>query len=425
MEMEMEPGVLLITANVGSIFEEPVHMMSVWLDKIYETIKRLEPKFIALHCQELGGKNYESSMQHVDNFLQKLYDSEAFQDFDRSSIFLDKEFKTPECFTVSLSCFYSKNCSFFIYFIGLSFLCLCPPYALGSFYFIHKSLKDAQCYDYKDCKYRDLSGHEIYSSNLAKVTTQEKLKFPSHFFPECKWSRKGFMRTRWSINGRQFELVNVHLFHDANNVIAVETQFPSQYSKTRRKALEFVIQRLSQEKHSRVPFFIFGDFNFRLDAQGVVKALVLQAKPKYTKKDGAITRIEYSDEDNAQVLLTLEKKKFEMDDPDKILSYGIQWLSRFDKEFSSFSKQLSEFDVTFNPSYPYSEDISDGHSYMKTRPPAWCDRVFMSHSAKSLISDANSRSSYNVIGEDVCMGDHKPVFLHFPLSKSGANISAQ
>ncbi|XP_041476376.1 inositol polyphosphate-5-phosphatase A-like isoform X2 [Lytechinus variegatus] len=396
MEMEMEPGVLLITANVGSIFEEPVHMMSVWLDKLYETIKRLEPKFIALHCQELGGKNYESSMQHVDNFLQKLYDSEAFQDFDRSSIFLDKEFKTPECFT-----------------------------ALGSFYFIHKSLKDAQCYDYKDCKYRDLSGHEEYSSNLAKVTTQEKLKFPSHFFPECKWSRKGFMRTRWSINGRQFELVNVHLFHDANNVIAVETQFPSQYSKTRRKALEFVIQRLSQEKHSRVPFFIFGDFNFRLDAQGVVKALVLQAKPKYTKKDGAITRIEYSDEDNAQVLLTLEKKKFEMDDPDRILSYGIQWLSRFDKEFSCFSKQLSEFDVTFNPSYPYSEDISDGHSYMKTRPPAWCDRVFMSHSAKSLISDANSRPSYNVIGQDVCMGDHKPVFLHFPLSKSGANISVE
>eukprot|EP00057_Strongylocentrotus_purpuratus_P005553 XP_003731241.2 PREDICTED: type I inositol 1,4,5-trisphosphate 5-phosphatase [Strongylocentrotus purpuratus] len=146
--------------------------------------------------------------------------------------------------------------------------------ALGSFYFIHKSLKDAQCYDYRDCKYRQLSGHEVYSSNLAKVTTQEKHKFPAHFYPECKWSRKGFMRTRWSINGRQYELVNVHLFHDANNVIAVETQFPSQYSKTRRKGLEFVIQRLSQEKHSRVPFFIFGDFNFRLDAQGVVKGYV-------------------------------------------------------------------------------------------------------------------------------------------------------
>lgn len=390
----MEPGVLLITANVGSIFEEPVHMMSIWLDKLYETIKRLEPHFIALHCQELGGKDFEVSMQHVDDFVQKLYDSEALQDFDRSSVFLDKEFKTPECFT-----------------------------ALGSFYFIHKSLKDAQCYDYTDCKYRQLSGHEVYSSNLAKVTTQEKHKFPAHFYPECKWSRKGFMRTRWSINGRQYELVNVHLFHDANNVIAVETQFPSQYSKTRRKGLEFVIQRLSQEKHSRVPFFIFGDFNFRLDAQGVVKALVLQAKPTYTKKDGAITRIEYSDENNSQVLLTLEKKKFEMDDPDRIMENGIQWLSRFDKEFSSFTKQLLEYDVTFQPSYPYSEDISDGHSYMKTRPPAWCDRVFMSHSAKSLISDANSMPCYNVIGQDVCMGDHKPVFLYFPLSKSGANIS--
>lgn len=397
MEMELEPGVLLITANVGSVFEEPVHMMANWLEKFYETINRLQPHFVALHCQELGGKNYETSMQHVDNFVQRLYDSEALRDFDRSSIFLDKEFKTPETFT-----------------------------ALGSFYFIHKSLKDAQCYDFKDCKYRQMSGHEIYSSNLAKSTTQEKLKFPVHFFPECKWSRKGFMRTRWSLNGRQFELVNVHLFHDASNVIAVETQYPSIYSKNRRRALEFVIQRLSQEKHSRVPFFLFGDFNFRLDAQGVVKALVSQAKPEYTKENGAITRIVYtSDENNAQVLLTLEKKKFEMDDPDRILSYGIEWLSRYDMEFTNFTKQLYEVDVDFQPSYPYSEDISDGHSYMKTRLPAWCDRVFMSHSAKSLISDANSVTTYNVIGPDVCMGDHKPVFLYSRLSKTGANISGK
>eukprot|EP00057_Strongylocentrotus_purpuratus_P024704 XP_011679178.1 PREDICTED: type I inositol 1,4,5-trisphosphate 5-phosphatase [Strongylocentrotus purpuratus] len=135
MEMEMEPGVLLITANVGSIFEEPVHMMSIWLDKLYETIKRLEPHFIALHCQELGGKDFEVSMQHVDNFVQKLYDSEALQDFDRSSVFLDKEFKTPECFTVSLSsCLLTKKRALFLYksiVLGLMMhritICFCMP----------------------------------------------------------------------------------------------------------------------------------------------------------------------------------------------------------------------------------------------------------------------------------------------------------
>ncbi|XP_071506501.1 inositol polyphosphate-5-phosphatase A-like isoform X1 [Diadema antillarum] len=397
METECEPGVLLISANVGSIFEEPVQMMSVWLEKFYETIQRLQPQFVALHCQELGGKNFEVSMQHVDKFIQVLYDSAALQDFDRSVIYLDKEFGNPETFT-----------------------------ALGNFYFVHKKLKDIQLYDFKEFKFRSIKGRELYSSNLATVTTQEKLKFPANFFPECRWSRKGFLRTRWCINGRPFELVNVHLFHDASNVIAVETKFPSLYSKNRRKALEHVLQRLTRDKHTRVPFFLFGDFNFRLDAQGVVNALVSQAKPEYTKEDGAVTRIVYtSNENNAHVLLTLEKKKFEMDDPSRLLQDGIEWLSKFDKELESFGNQLFEYSVNFPPSYPYSEDVSDGHSYMKTRLPAWCDRVFMSHSAKSLISDANSGSTYGVIGQDVCMGDHKPIFLNFKLSQAGANISGK
>ncbi|KAF7247223.1 Type I inositol 1,4,5-trisphosphate 5-phosphatase, partial [Varanus komodoensis] len=28
-----------------------------------------KPHFMALHCQEFGGKNYEASMSHVDKFV--------------------------------------------------------------------------------------------------------------------------------------------------------------------------------------------------------------------------------------------------------------------------------------------------------------------------------------------------------------------
>lgn len=35
-----------------------------------QTITRLDPKFIALHCQEVGGKNYEQSMRHVEDFVR-------------------------------------------------------------------------------------------------------------------------------------------------------------------------------------------------------------------------------------------------------------------------------------------------------------------------------------------------------------------
>jgi len=36
----------------------------------FQTISRLDPKFIALHCQEVGGKNYEQSMRHVEDFVR-------------------------------------------------------------------------------------------------------------------------------------------------------------------------------------------------------------------------------------------------------------------------------------------------------------------------------------------------------------------
>ena len=37
-------------------------------------------------------------------------------------------------------------------------------------------------------------------------------------------------------------------------------------------------------------------------------------------------------------------------------------------------------------SYPFTEDVNDGLSYMKTRVPSWCDRILLSHSAKDVLS---------------------------------------
>lgn len=68
-----------------------------------------------------------------------------------------------------------------------------------------------------------------------------------------------------------FDLINVHLFHDASNLLAAERS-PSIYSKCRRNALKFTLESLpldSTGKH--VPYVIFGDFNFRLDAHRLVE----------------------------------------------------------------------------------------------------------------------------------------------------------
>lgn len=50
------------------------------------------------------------------------------------------------------------------------------------------------------------------------------------------------MRTRWNVNGSIFDMVNVHLFHDASNLIAAE-EYPSIYCKSRRRALVHILER--------------------------------------------------------------------------------------------------------------------------------------------------------------------------------------
>lgn len=49
-----------------------VNITRIYIHEVYfpQTILRLDPKFIALHCQEVGGKHYEESMRHVEDFVR-------------------------------------------------------------------------------------------------------------------------------------------------------------------------------------------------------------------------------------------------------------------------------------------------------------------------------------------------------------------
>ncbi|XP_059954376.1 inositol polyphosphate-5-phosphatase A isoform X4 [Mesoplodon densirostris] len=207
------PGtaVLLVTANVGSLFDDPENLQKNWLREFYQVVHTHRPHFLALHCQEFGGKNYEASMSHVDKFVRELLSSDAMKEYNRARVYLDENYKSQEHFT-----------------------------ALGSFYFLHESLKNISQFDFKAKKYKKVTGKEIYSDTLESTPMLEKEKFPQDYFPECKWSRKGFVRTRWCLADCAFDLVNIHLFHDASNLVAWETS-PSVYSGIRHKALGYVL----------------------------------------------------------------------------------------------------------------------------------------------------------------------------------------
>ncbi|XP_018080642.1 inositol polyphosphate-5-phosphatase A isoform X2 [Xenopus laevis] len=413
-------GILLVTANVGTLFDDTENLQKNWLREFYQTVHAQKPQFLSLHCQEVGGKNYEASMSHVDKLVKDLLSSDAMKEFNRARVYLDENYKSQENFT-----------------------------ALGSFYFLHESLKNVYQYDFKAKKYRKVTGKEIYSDTLESTPMLEKEKFPQEFFPESKSSRKGFIRTRWCITDCAFDLVNIHLFHDASNVIAWESS-PSIYSGIRQKALSYVLNRFSgmqrdfksqnpslqhgtsvtDHRLEKVPFFVFGDFNFRLDLKSVVETLCAKTTMQtiHAADTNAVDKLVFRESENDhKVVLQIEKKLFEYFNQEVFRDNNGTALLEFDKELSVFKDRLYELDITFPPSYPYSEDSSQGKQYMNTRCPAWCDRILMSHSAKELLLKSENDERivlYDHIGPNICMGDHKPVFLSFRIATGAGKTNA-
>ncbi|CAH2059579.1 unnamed protein product, partial [Iphiclides podalirius] len=353
---------LLVTANVGSIFEDPSVMLPIWTSEFLQAVSRMDPKFIALHLQEVGGKAYERSMQYVQDFVQRLCDCPELRLFDKVRIFLDEDFSSPEKFT-----------------------------ALGNMYFAHSTLTDIKIWDFDAKSYVDVVGKEINSGNIEKVTTKEKAKFPQHFFPECKWSRKGFLRTRWFLRGTAVEFVNIHLFHDASNLLAMES-FPSVYCRSRRRALRHTLRHLHSDANG-APYFIFGDFNFRTDTGAVVKKVTEGLAASRVQAGGADScKLQYRARSDGRLVLAVGKKEFAHADHQKI--FREPWLQRYDRELEALRPHLFEFPVKFPPTYPFEENVELPTHYMKTRCPAWCDRILLSAAARLLLQPDAPRASH-------------------------------
>lgn len=175
------------------------------------------------------------------------------------------------------------------------------------------------------------SGQDIYTGNIEDVSLKEKDKFPRDFFPDCKWSRKGFLRTRWSLLGVTFDLINIHLFHDASNFTAMEA-YPSSYTRTRQDALRYTLDRFDSDEYDNVPYFLFGDFNFRLNTGEVIKKITRDLSPHHIKQkdNDRLERILYKNDTEENPFLTVEKKIFDLNNQEDVfyLSKNNRWVSR-------------------------------------------------------------------------------------------------
>ncbi|XP_067879258.1 inositol polyphosphate-5-phosphatase A-like isoform X2 [Heterodontus francisci] len=369
--------ILLLTANVGSLFDDLEGLQIIWLQEFYQVVSRYKPHFIAIHCQEIGGKDYEVGMAHVDSFVTGILSSEEMREYNRARVYMDKDFSTHDHFT-----------------------------ALGSMYFLHESIQAIYQFDFKVQKYKEVLGKEIHTTHLESNSMIEKERFAQDFWPEFKWSRKGYVRTRWRLQDRIFDLVNIHLFHDASNLVAWKS--PSIFPRNRQKALGHVLSRIADARYEKVPFLIFGDFNVRLDTQRVVETLCSSASVQTILNNDAedVKKVVFQERGNDhKVLLRIESKTFDYFDQGIFRQDNGKALLEFDKELATFIDEICELDIQFPPSYPYSEVNTEGTQYANTRCPAWCDRILMSPSANKIV--IKGKHVYDLMGPAVCMGDHK------------------
>jgi len=82
-----------------------------------------------------------------------------------------------------------------------------------------------------------------------------------------------------------------------------------------------------------------------------------------------------------------------------------------------YENELKELSIAFPPSYPFEEDMQSHATYMESRCPAWCDRIIMNSSLADLVQSGH-KHVYDMMGQQTCMGDHKPVFLFYNVNNN-------
>uniref|UniRef100_A0A914W902 inositol-polyphosphate 5-phosphatase n=1 Tax=Plectus sambesii TaxID=2011161 RepID=A0A914W902_9BILA len=375
--------------------------------------------------QEVGGKKYAQCMKQVADFVQKFQQRLAQFGYTIGHAYMDEAYDLSDSFT-----------------------------ALGNVYLVHESAAtEVSHYDFATETFHPLSpGFSLDGGDLTQTTHVTKKRFPSDFWPSMKWGRKGFLHTRWLFSGIVLDLVNVHLFHDDSNLVNMDEEQSSVYSNNRKRALNCVLSEV-ESRHAgyttgvgvKPALFVFGDLNFRLDSNSFIKRIAPETEKRPVEllevptspsncsdlKNGSSLRrtlsavefrkpgekMAHSDSDRG-IVLRVERKRFDYFNENDLMLNWKRYLSD-DKELRNFPT-LREMEINFQPTYPWSEDPDETVAFMKTRPPAWCDRVLMNDRAYSILQDEEANNDdlppeYQSIGRLTCMGDHKPVYLSLSL----------
>ncbi|XP_066936358.1 inositol polyphosphate-5-phosphatase A-like isoform X1 [Clytia hemisphaerica] len=387
-----DPKFLLVTANVGSLFEEyGEELRANWISAFHKLISENEPALIALHLQEVGGKSHDVSQDIVKNFFQDLYEPEYFDDYYSVQSFVDEEY------------------------VDVKYT------AMGCSYFIHKSLKGhLQQWNFHEKRFVVAAEGREINQITSDTLFLQKYKFPLSCYSknQTRLPRKGFTCSKWRLFNKVFVLLNIHLTHDACN-IEITRQSPTKYSGYRRRSLEYMLDRLKtlQSDHQ----MMFGDFNVRPDTKALLEYLMDSKAVRHTlgaeSEDAKPHTVIYrSCNGSTKDLLRIKERLFEFSDYEAFDGSHQTEILKFDKELDwLLNDKFAELPISFRPTYPHKENPKDigTYSFANVRCPSWCDRILIDQELDNQLS--KSTMVYDTFGEDVALGDHKPVFLalHF------------
>lgn len=449
--------VLLLTNNVGKIFDALDVGLDWWLDILDNTITSTAADFIAVHLQELGGSAFvegTATMESIKAFGEAV--RRRFPDYWSSGLF------APSLLDVDFT-------------------------ALGCIVLVRRSLtKDVAVFDFGA---GDGSGGWIPLSTLddplladpgLPARWSRHSSFSRDLFDELEstWTRKGWLHTRWRVDRQPVDLLNVHLFDDVDQLKALRrgASALSPYAIRRHEALRLALQMLTGAGPAPAALgplppatFVFGDLNWRLDLRCVLSQLAGEsivasilsatgpgpsaghqiAVPIQTAEaldeiagGGAAANhclsawVEHITQCRCLAFgppqrAIVEARRFWMDD-DAVFARRPSTFRGCDLELAASRKlapALEELDIAFPPTFSYSlgRDPGDRSAARATYDgkccPSWCDRVLLDAIGMRLVRAA-SDYAYDVVHEQLrhseAMNDHQMVHLVFTLAPSAS-----
>ncbi|KAF0990668.1 hypothetical protein HZS_5693 [Henneguya salminicola] len=357
----MFESILFISSNVGSLFEYNRKLYLPWRKATSDFIDRKNASLIILTMQEFGGKNI-LAWDDADFFLKGLYEHFS-SDYSTFVCFVDCDMKSENNFTVIV--LFSNNWHYALFSILTVFFYFC----------------------YLDNKYTGFeAGYHVHQ--LCQISGMAlKIKFPIELFPNGKWSRKGYMINRLRFGGLFYsilfkhrysiDVVNLHLIHDSNFFLLINSVIPFLYKSPRffkniagvnynifwrRNSIKLIL-RLDQLKS--INTVLCGDFNFRTSLSQLLnsfdKEYTFESDQELSNNDTCVAR----DLSDRNTLASVSSNELRLSN--SLLPVdreSFQKHKKSDLEFESFKEQ----------------------EYLR----------------------------YDSYGEDIVLGDHKPVSVELP-----------